>query len=87
MVHEHVKHFHAGPQTTLATVRERYWLSTRNVIRQILRKCIVCFKSSPKLASAIMGNLPEPRVKSSLKVFDQCGMDYAGSLLLGVELN
>lgn len=71
----------SGPQATLAAVRERYWLiSARNIIRHILAKCVVCFKSSPKLASAIMGNLPEPRVKVSPRVFDQCGVDYAGPL-------
>ena len=51
----------------------------RNVIRQILRRCIwICFKSS-RLASAITGNLLEPRVKISSKIFGQCGVDYAGS--------
>ena len=27
-----------------------------------------------------MGNLPEPRVKMSSKIFDQCGVDYVGPL-------
>ncbi|XP_018378092.1 PREDICTED: uncharacterized protein LOC108770856 [Trachymyrmex cornetzi] len=81
IVYEHEKHLHAGPQATLAAIRERYWLiSARSIIRQVLAKCVICFKSSPKLASAIMGNLPEPRVKASPRIFDQCGVDYAGPL-------
>ncbi|XP_011050569.1 PREDICTED: uncharacterized protein LOC105143779 [Acromyrmex echinatior] len=81
VIHEHERHFHAGPQATLAAVRERYWLTfARNVIPQILRRYIVYFKSSPRFASAIMGNLLEPRVKISSKIFGQCGVDYAGSL-------
>ena len=80
-MHEHEKHFHAGPQVSLTTVRECYWLiSARNIIRKILRKCIICFKSSSKLTSAIIGNLQEPRVKTSLRIFYECEVDYAGPL-------
>jgi len=71
IIHEHVKHLHAGPQATLAAIRERYWLTAaRGSIRQMLRKCVTCFKSSPKSASTIMGNLPKSRVKSSPRIFD-----------------
>ncbi|XP_077266386.1 uncharacterized protein LOC143899738 [Temnothorax americanus] len=79
--HEHEAEFHAGPQATLAAIRQKYWLiSARNVIRQIVRKCVTCFRSSPKPASTLMGNLPESRVNIPKKVFDKCGVDYAGPL-------
>jgi len=71
IMHEYVKHLHAKPQATLAAIREQYWLTAaRGSIRQMLRKCVTCFKSSPKLASIIMGNLSKSRVKSSPKIFD-----------------
>jgi len=79
--HEHERHLHAGAQATLAAVRQNYWItSARNIVRQIVRKCIICFKSSPKPASAIMGNLPSPRVNVPSRPFEKCGVDYAGPL-------
>ncbi|XP_018357332.1 PREDICTED: uncharacterized protein LOC108757420 [Trachymyrmex cornetzi] len=79
--HEHANHLHAGPQATLAAIREQYWIIlARSTIKRILRKCVTCFRSSPKAASTIMGNLPEPRIRICTKPFDQCGVDYAGSL-------
>lgn len=79
--YEHERHFHAGPQTTLAAVRQNYWLiSARDVVRQIIRKCVICFRSSPKISSTIMGNLPEPYVNIPSRSFEKCGIDYAGLL-------
>ncbi|XP_018399183.1 PREDICTED: uncharacterized protein LOC108776926 [Cyphomyrmex costatus] len=79
VMHEHVKHFHAGAQATLAAVRQGYWLiSARNVVRSIVRRCVVCFRSNPVPASAIMGNLPQSRVNIPTRAFEKCGIDYAG---------
>ncbi|KYQ47217.1 hypothetical protein ALC60_13774, partial [Trachymyrmex zeteki] len=73
------KHFHAGPQATLAAIRERFWIiSGRNLVRQTVQKCVTCFRSQPKAASTIMGNLPRARVNIPKRAFDQCGVDYAG---------
>jgi len=81
IIHEHEKHFHAGSQATLAAIRQKYWLvSARNIVRQIIHKCVICFRSSPKSASTKMGNLPEARVNVPAKAFDKCGVDYAGPL-------
>ncbi|XP_011858632.1 PREDICTED: uncharacterized protein LOC105556166, partial [Vollenhovia emeryi] len=77
--HEHERHLHAGPQATLAAVRQNYWLvSARDVVRQITRKCVTCFRSSPKTASALMGNLPKHRITVPARPFEKCGVDYAG---------
>ncbi|XP_067204174.1 uncharacterized protein [Linepithema humile] len=81
VVHEHERHLHAGAQATLAAVRQNYWLiSARNITRQIVRKCVVCFRNSPQPASAIMGNLPSSRVNVLSRPFEKCGVDYAGPL-------
>jgi hypothetical protein len=38
---EHLKQLHAGPQASLASVRQNYWpLSGRDAVRQVLFKCI-----------------------------------------------
>ncbi|XP_018311277.1 uncharacterized protein [Mycetomoellerius zeteki] len=64
---------------TLAAIRERFWIiSGRNLVRQTVQKCVTCFRSQPKAASTIMGNLPRARVNIPKRAFDQCGVDYAG---------
>jgi len=79
--HEHERHLHAGAQATLAAIRQIYWLtSARNIVRQIVQKCIICFKCSPRPASAIMGNLPSSRITVPSRPFEKCGVDYAGPL-------
>ncbi|KAJ8975721.1 hypothetical protein NQ317_004185 [Molorchus minor] len=58
--HAHLCLLHAGPQHTLATIREEYWIvGGRILVKQIVRKCIPCFRYRPKLAKPIMAPLPE----------------------------
>ena len=50
IMHEHVRHFHAGSQPTLAAVRQKFWpCSGRDVVRHILRKCVTCIRCRSKL--------------------------------------
>ncbi|KAJ8952342.1 hypothetical protein NQ318_017236 [Aromia moschata] len=61
----HLRLLHAGPQHTLAAVREEYWIvGGRTLVKQIVRKCIPCFKYRPKLIKPIMAPLPEMRLSS-----------------------
>lgn len=55
----HLKYFHAGPQKTLAFIRQRFWIiNAREVIQRQLRKCLKCFRVNPTMQGQIMGNLP-----------------------------
>lgn len=73
---------HAGPQHTLSSLRNRYWiLSAKNVVRKVLHQCIRCFRVKPTGFNPVMGKLPVPRVNPA-RPFSTCGMDYAGPLLL-----
>ena len=38
IIHVHVKACHAGPETNLAILRQRFWLTQKRV----LRKCLTC---------------------------------------------
>lgn len=77
--HEHERHFHAGAQATLSAIRQNYWpCSGRSVVRQIINRCVTCFRNSPKPSTAMMGNLPEGRINPSKYAFEKCGVDYAG---------
>lgn len=43
-----------------------------------LWSCIICFQNRPKTASTIMGDLPKARITVLTRVFESCGVDYAG---------
>jgi len=63
---------------TLASIRQKFWpLNGRRTIRQVIRKCIRCFKTSPKAIQPIMGNLPEQRIKPA-RPFSNVGIDFCG---------
>jgi hypothetical protein len=77
---EHLRQLHAGPQATLAAIRESYWLlGGRNTIRRILHNCVLCRRASPITYEEIMGNLPDARV-NLIRPFRDCGVDYAGPI-------
>jgi hypothetical protein len=82
IIYEHQRQLHAGPQATLAALRQRYWIiSGKSAIRQVLHYCHNCFKVNPIITKPQMGNLPELRVKPG-RAFLSCGVDYAGPLLV-----
>ncbi|KAK2575256.1 hypothetical protein KPH14_012780 [Odynerus spinipes] len=75
---EHRRYLHAGAQATLSAVRMQFWLlSARNTVRQVIRKCITCFRFNPQISQPIMGNLPVSRTKHS-RPFSTVGVDYCG---------
>ncbi|XP_062542019.1 uncharacterized protein LOC134210011 [Armigeres subalbatus] len=80
--HYHLRLLHAGPQLLLATVRQRYWpLGGRNVARQVVHKCVTCFRSKPRQVQQFMGELPSSRVTVS-RPFSKSGVDYFGPVYL-----
>ena len=43
IMHLHVQACHAGPETTLAFLRQRFWLTQgRREVKRVLRKCLTC---------------------------------------------
>jgi len=74
----HMVNLHAPPQLLLSIIRQKYWpLSGRNIIRNICRSCITCFRTNPPINNQIMGNLPMDRVVPS-RPFSSVGVDYCG---------
>nr|CAI5848380.1 unnamed protein product [Callosobruchus analis] len=75
---EHHRQLHAGPQTLLASLRQKFWpLGGLNTIKGVLRKCLTCFRVSPASVIQKMGNLPKERVIQS-RPFSISGVDLAG---------
>ncbi|KMQ87772.1 hypothetical protein RF55_12859 [Lasius niger] len=82
IVSEHQRLLHAGPQSTLASLRQRFWpIAGRSAVRQVTRSCIRCFRAAPISRPPIMGNLPTPRV-SPARPFVHCGIDYCGPFMV-----
>ncbi|KAL1447478.1 hypothetical protein WDU94_008923, partial [Cyamophila willieti] len=76
--YEHQKNLHTGPQLLLSIIRKKYWIiGGRDIVRQQVMKCVVCFKNNPSNVNPIMADLPPCRVQES-KAFLHCGVDYAG---------
>ncbi|XP_072380639.1 uncharacterized protein [Diabrotica undecimpunctata] len=79
---EHLTLNHCGPQLLLASIREKFWpINGRQVVRKIVRDCIICCRVAPKLETYLMGNLPSSRLVP-YRPFYNCGLDYAGPFLL-----
>lgn len=76
----HIEHLHAGTQATLAAIREKFWIvAGRSVIRNVLHKCITCFRHNPTVLKQIMGDLPSCRIREC-RTFYNTGIDYAGPI-------
>ena len=77
--HKRVKH--GGINITLTTLREQYWIvKGRQVVKGILRKCVVCKKlEGPPYCSSRPPDLPDCRVSED-PPFAHTGLDFAGPL-------
>nr|CAI5838923.1 unnamed protein product [Callosobruchus analis] len=79
---EHIRLSHAGPQSLLASIRERFWpISGKRLTRKIVRECITCFRFSLKQEHYLMGNLPKFRVTPA-RPFISVGIDFGGPFLI-----
>ncbi|KAL4127543.1 hypothetical protein QTP88_011710 [Uroleucon formosanum] len=83
----HVANLHVGPQTLLTIMRQKYWpLSGKNLCKQIVHSCIVCFKAKPKFHSPIIGQLPSARVTPS-RPFTSTSINFCGPVYIRQSKN
>ena len=73
--------FHNGIRETLNAVRENYWIIRgREIVKQVIRRCIVCKKyQGPILSTSRLAELPPDRV-ANVPPFTNTGVDFAGPL-------
>ncbi|XP_031635614.1 uncharacterized protein LOC116348687 [Contarinia nasturtii] len=78
----HQTTLHGGTTLTLSHLRQKFWvINGRQTVGSQIRKCIICFRNKPELATQMMGNLPYHRVNPS-KPFSATGIDYTGAIEL-----
>lgn len=82
----HERVMHNGIKETLAEVRARYWiLQGRQVVRQVLSKCVICRRyEGPPQRAPLPPPLPQFRVKDD-PAFTYVGVDFAGPLYVKTE--
>lgn len=71
--YEHISTYHVGVQSTLYSLRSRYWIiDGRNKVRKVIRDCMACARENPPSTSYIMGHLPEVRTYSRVAFNRNC---------------
>jgi hypothetical protein len=76
---------HAGPETTLGILRERFWIiHGRRTVQKVIRRCLVCRKQRIGPVQQQMAPLPAERVTIS-PAFSHVGIDFTGHLILKTQ--
>ena len=82
ILHLHTNAFHSGPETTLAILRQRFWIiGGRREVKRILKKCLICQHWRTKPCQQKMAPLPAERVQM-VPAFTNIGLDFMGPLYL-----
>lgn len=75
---EHLRLGHAGAQTVLSNFRLKYWpINGLRQAKNVIRKCIICFRFRAQPIHQIMADLPKQRLET-LRPFTMTGVDYGG---------
>ncbi|XP_066596496.1 uncharacterized protein [Prorops nasuta] len=78
----HERYYHAGVQTTLYSIRQRFWiLDGKNQVRKIVRGCVRCIRFHVKPNEYRMADLPVSRVEISTPFF-HTGIDFFGPMFV-----
>lgn len=74
----HLQTKHGGNQLTAQYLRKKYWIiGAKRSIKNVIRKCQICFKLRMKTSEQLMASLPNYRT-SPQRAFKNVGVDYAG---------
>ncbi|XP_031777962.1 uncharacterized protein LOC116415998 [Nasonia vitripennis] len=78
----HRVNLHAGIQSTLSSIRSKYWiLNGKNQVRNVVRHCVECIRQRPTIVHAQMADLPKTRINES-PAFSHVGVDFFGPILI-----
>ena len=79
----HIQLFHAGTNSTLTTIRQKFWIPTaRQRVKSQLRRCVICRKHSGKPYQT-PDPLPLPQIRTCASVpFTITGIDFTGALYI-----
>ena len=79
----HVKASHAGPETTLPILHQRFWLPRgQHEVKQVLKKCLTCKHWNTQPCQQKMAPLPAERVMIA-PPFINISLDFTGPNISG----
>ncbi|GFQ90314.1 integrase catalytic domain-containing protein [Trichonephila clavata] len=83
VIREHERIGHCGVSATLTQLRKNYWIPKgRQLVKTIIRICLICKKYNAKLADQLSGGqLPRDRITQS-PPFQIVGIDFTGAILV-----
>ncbi|GFW90490.1 integrase catalytic domain-containing protein [Trichonephila clavipes] len=82
VIREHERIGHCGVSATLTQLRKKYWIPKgRQLVKTMIRICLVCKKYSAKPADQLSGQLPRDRITQS-PPFQVVGIDFTGAVLV-----
>jgi hypothetical protein len=86
IAHTHeIQALHAGPETTLAILREKFWiLRGRRMVKRVINECRICRKFRVGPVQQQMAPLPAERATYS-PAFTHVGIDFTGHLILKAQ--
>lgn len=80
--HSHFRMLHGTNQQTLRAIRDEFWIIRgKTVVKNILRKCITCFRTRCQPMKQQMSDLLSPQVRQH-RPFSCTGVDYAGHFMV-----
>ncbi|GFX66694.1 integrase catalytic domain-containing protein [Trichonephila clavipes] len=83
---EHERIGHCGVSATLTQLRKKYWIPKgRQLVKTMIRICLVCKKYSAKPADQLSGQLPRDRITQS-PPFQVVGIDFTVTRAVHLEL-
>lgn len=70
---------HLGKNSTLAVIREKFWIpGVSSLLKSLISKCVICRRYQSPPMQQKMANLPAERLKTDDPPFTYVGMDYFG---------
>ncbi|GFW76611.1 integrase catalytic domain-containing protein [Trichonephila clavipes] len=82
VIREHERIGHCGVSATLTQLRKKYWIpKSRQLVKTMIRICLVCKKYSAKPADLLSGQLPRDRITQS-PPFQSVRIDFTGAILV-----
>ncbi|GFQ93465.1 integrase catalytic domain-containing protein [Trichonephila clavata] len=82
VIREHERIGHCGSSETLTQLRKNYWIPKgHQLVKTMIRICLICKKYNAKPADQLSGQLPRDRITQS-PPFQIVGIDFTGAILV-----
>ncbi|GFY41043.1 integrase catalytic domain-containing protein [Trichonephila inaurata madagascariensis] len=82
VIREHERIGHCGVSATLIQLRKKYWIpKSRQLVKTMIRICLICKRYSATPADQLSGQLPRDRITQS-PPFQIVGIDFTGAILV-----